>query len=111
MAFKDQGQQFQLNITQLEWDILMSMSDGNEKKLRFWLNAELHNLCDKVNLSNPYILCPECDKVKKGFFIPEHLDERFNLITERYKMKGASIIKKFIIDPYLHDRHFKVYGY
>lgn len=104
------GKVFELRKTVYEWQVLDQIA-GDEKKLKAFLNSHIHNLCDNVHLENPMILCPDCTKSRRAFYVPEHLLENFQIIMERYQLDPATIINNFILSPLLQERHFKIYGY
>lgn len=97
--------------TEYEWDILEQIAGGDERKLRFWLNANFHNMCDNIKPENSLIKCPECKKERRVFCIPDHLTEKFTLLMDRYKKDPATLINNYIIGPALFEKHFKIYGY
>lgn len=95
------GGAFQLKYTKEEWHILSSIAGGDDK-ISMWLNSRLHKFC-REEFENITIFSMN-ETMCRGFCIPPEILPYINHLAERFKQRPATIVKRFITEPYLLPR-------
>lgn len=89
----------------------MAHKNHNGRSINHMISVQLNKKLSKIDIEKCEDLAEEPAKLKKEFYIPPTLERKINCISNKLKIRPASLIRMMVIDPVIMEHFFGSEGH